>query len=262
MEAIRRFFRHSLLSYRALFGWLNPKVYLIVMVGMPLSQLIFFTFLVNHVYDGENLAGYIGANALLLCVMNSVFGMITVINSDRSSGTLQLVMAAPASKPALFLARSLAHMANGFVTAGIGLIFGIALFHISITSGQVLALIAIWTVSIFSACGLGLIIGSFCLWTPSMHLLTNLLSSILLLLSGANYPLQVMPQALQFIAYCLPLTRGVELTKAILDHGQYDNMGLYIGQEFLLGCVFFALSIGCIRYAAYLARVKGSMDLS
>ncbi|WP_059172104.1 ABC transporter permease [Bacillus sp. FJAT-27445] len=262
METIQRFLRHSLLSYRALFGWLDPKVYILVMVGMPLSQLLFFSFLVKHVYDGVDLAGYIGANALLLCVMNSVFGITSVITSDRSMGTLQLVMAAPANKPAMFLARSLAHVANGLFTACIGLIFGILLFDISITLEAAGALALVWAVSIFSACGLGLIIGSFCLWTPSMHLLTNLLASILLLLSGANYPQAVMPHALQFIAQFMPLTRGVKLTKEIMNEGNYERVLAYTGQEFLLGIVFFIMCIGCIRFAAYQARVKGTMELS
>lgn len=259
---VARFFRHSLLSYRALFGWLDPKVYLLVMVCMPLSQLFFFAFLVKHVYQSVDLAGYIGANALLLCVMNAVFGITSVVTSDRSMGTLQLVMVTPANKEAMLLARSFPHVVNGFITAGIGLLFGILLFGLVIPLKALAALTLIWAVSIFSACGLGLIIGSFCLWTPSMHLLTNLLASILLLLSGANYPLKIMPEALQFMAQFMPLTRGVKLTKDILNEGQYGSMMAYLGQEFLLGCVFFIISIGCIRYAAYLARTKGTMDLS
>ncbi|GIO25855.1 ABC transporter permease [Ornithinibacillus bavariensis] len=261
MEATLRFFRHSLLSYRALFGWLNPKVYILVMVLNPLSQLLFFAVLVNYVYDGKGLVGYIGANALILCVMSSVFGIMTIITSDRYMGTLQLVMASPANKIGLFLSRSIAHILNGLFTSMIGLIFGILIFQIKIPIEAILPLLSVWLVSIFSACGLGLIIGCFCLWTPSMNLIANLLASSLLLLSGANYPQSIMPTWLTYVADFIPLTRGVELTKQILNERNYENVVPILGQEFLLGVTFFIISLLFIKYAEYLSRIKGTMDL-
>lgn len=261
MEAVQRFFRHSVLSYKALFGWLDPKVYVFVMVLNPFSQLLFFAVLVNFVYGGEGLAGYIASNALLLCVMNSVFGMMSVITSDRGMGTLQLVMSTPSSKAPLFISRSLAHVVNGVFTAVMGLLFGILLFGLSIPFDALFSLLVIWLVSIFSACGLGLIIATFCLWSPSMHLWSNLLASLLLLVSGANYPLSVMPAWLEQIAAFVPLTRGVRLTKDIVNQGDFSHMTALLSQEFLLGCFFFAISLVLIAYAEYLARVKGTMDL-
>ncbi|MCG3087302.1 ABC transporter permease [Sporosarcina cyprini] len=261
MEAVQRFFRHSVLSYKALFGWLDPKVYVFVMVLNPFSQLLFFAVLVNYVYGGEGLAGYIASNALLLCVMNSVFGMMSVITSDRVMGTLQLVMSTPSSKAPLFISRSLAHVVNGVFTAVMGLLFGILLFGLSIPLDALFSLLVIWLVSIFSACGLGLIIATFCLWSPSMHLWSNLLASLLLLVSGANYPLSVMPAWLEQIAAFVPLTRGVRLTKDIVNQGDFSHVTALLSQEFLLGCFFFAISLVLIAYAEYLARVKGTMDL-
>ncbi|WP_456276650.1 ABC transporter permease [Bacillus sp. AK128] len=261
MEAVFRFARHSFLSYKALFGWLDPKVYLLVMVISPLSQLLFFATLVNYVYNGENLAGYLGANALLLCVMNAAFGIMSVVTSDRRMGTLHLVMASPANKVSLFLSRSLAHVINGLVTAIIGLLFGLLLFQVSISLEDSLVLLLIWICSIFSACGLGLIVGSFCLWSPSMHLWSNLLASLLLLMSGASYPYTRLPEWLQNIGQFIPLTRGVQLTKEILNEGTYSNIFPLLSEELLLGCGFFTISLFLLKYAEYLSRSKGTMEL-
>lgn len=261
MEAIQRFIRHSFLSYKALFGWLDPKVYVLVMVLSPLSQLLFFSTLVNYVYKGENLLGYVAANALLLCVLNSVFGIMSVITSDRGMGTLHLVMSTPANKVSLFLSRSVAHVINGLVTATIGLLFGVVLFQLTISFHEGLILLIIWVCSIFSACGLGLIVGSFCLWSPSMHLWSNLLASLLLLVSGANYPLSRMPEWLQFLGHFTPLTRGVQLTKDILNDKDYSNVVPLLGEELLLGCVFFAISFALLKFAEYQSRSKGTMEL-
>ncbi|CAM3811373.1 ABC transporter permease [Mesobacillus thioparans] len=261
MEAAQRFIRHSFLSYKALFGWLDPNVYILVMVLSPLSQLLFFSTLVNYVYKGENLLGYVAANALLLCVLNAVFGIMSVITSDRRMGTLHLVMTSPANKMSLFLSRSVAHVLNGLVTASIGLLFGIMLFQLSISLKEALVLLIIWGISIFSAGGLGLIVGSFCLCSPSMHLWSNLLASLLLLVSGANYSVSRMPEWLQLLGQFIPLTRGVQLTKDVLNDGNYTNVYPLLGEEFLLGSVFFVISISLIKYAEYQSRTRGTMEL-
>ncbi|WP_047985983.1 ABC transporter permease [Ornithinibacillus californiensis] len=261
MEGILRFARHSFLSYKALFGWLDPKVYILVMVMNPISQILFFAVLVNYVYDGDDLVGYIGANALILCVLNSVFGIMSIITSDRRMGTLQLVMATPVNKIGLFLSRSLAHVLNGLFTSVLGLIFGMVIFQITIPLEAILPLMTVWMVSIFAACGLGLIIGCFSLWTPSMHLLANLLASSLLLLSGANYPQNIMPDWLLSFADFVPLTKGVELTKQLLNEGNYSNVIPLLSAEFILGICYFVISFLFLKYAEHLSRVKGTMDL-
>lgn len=262
MENLKRFIRHSKLSYKALFGFLDPKTYVMVMLLNPLTQILFFGMLVNYVYEGQGLVGYIASNALLLCVMSAVFGMMSVVTSDRGMGTLPIVMASPASKSVLFFARSVPHILNGIFTSCLGLGFGLLVFDISISISVILPLIIVWFVSIFSACCLGLILASFSFWTPSMHLLSNLLGSVLLLLSGANYSLSVMPNWLSELARFFPLTRGVELTKALVTEGYAPQFTQLLAQELLLGCFYFTISLAAINYAEYLARGKGTMELS
>jgi ABC-2 type transport system permease protein len=261
MDKVNRFVRHAWLSYKALFSWLNPQVYLFVMVINPLSQLLFFSILVRVVYDGEGLPGYVASNALLLCVMNSVFGIMTVVTSDRRMGTLQLVVASPANKGSLFLARSLFHILNGFFTAVLGFASGMLIFGLNISYQVFLPLIVVWIVSIFAACGLGLVIASFCLWSPSMHLWSNLLANLLLLLSSANYPRYVMPEWMTQISNLFPLTRGVEATKQLINVGDSSGVFILMGEEFLLGTLFFVIGILLIRYAEFLARVRGTLEL-
>lgn len=222
----------------------------------------FFSLLANYVYKGEGLAGYVAANALLLCVLNSVFGIMSVITSDRRMGTLQLVVVSPANKMSLFIARSLFHIINGFVTAALGLFFGLLIFKLTLSIEQLLLLMFVWVVSIFAACGLGLVLASFTLWSVSMHLWSNLLANLLLLFSGANYPRTYMPDWMYSISNLFPLTRGVEATKLIVSGGiTFEHIRTLMLQEFLLGIVFYLIGILLFYYAELLARKKGSMEL-
>ncbi|SET06061.1 ABC transporter permease [Paenibacillus sp. NFR01] len=263
MESMARFFRHAHLSFSALFGWLNPSVYLMVMVINPFSQLLFFAVLAKYAYHGSNLASYVASNALLLCVLNSVFGMMTVINDDRKMGTLQLVVVSPANKVAVFFARSLLQIASGLFTAVLGLLFGMLVFGLSFTGEQLVWLGFVWAVSIFAACGLGFVISSFALWSPSMHIWTNLLATLLLLFSGANYSRTHMPGWVRGLSEVFPLTRGVEATKALIRAGSSDfaSISVRMAEEFLLGLGFYLLGLLLFYYAEHLARVKGSMEM-
>lgn len=263
MESIARFYRHAHLSFKALFGWLNPSVYLMVMVINPFSQLLFFAMLAKYAYHGSNLASYVVSNALLLCVMNSVFGMMTVINSDRQMGTLQLVVASPSNKIAVFFSRALFHIVSGLFTAALGLTFGMLIFGLTFSGEQLAWLGLVWMVSIFAACGLGFVISSFALWSPSMHIWANLLAGILLLFSGASYSRSLMPDWMRKLSEFFPLTRGVEATKALISTGEskFTTILTRMAEECLLGIGFFLLGMLLFYYAEYLARVKGSMEM-
>ena len=160
MESVQRFYRHSSLSYKALHGTMDAKTYFLFMIFSPIMQMLFWGFLVRFIYDGKDLAGYVASNALLLSVFSAVFGMMTVVMSDRSSGTLPIVIASPINKTLLFVARTIPHIVNGFITSIIGLILGILVFDLSISFYQFGILMGIWLVSIFAACSLGLILGS------------------------------------------------------------------------------------------------------
>lgn len=263
MESVIRFYRHAHLSFKALVGWLHPSVYLMVMVINPLSQLLFFAMMAKYAYHGSNLAGYVVSNALLLCVMNAVFGMMTVITSDRQMGTLQLVVASPANKIAVFFARSLFHIAGGLFTAVLGLVFGMLVFGLTLSVEQLVWLCLVWIVSIFAACGLGFVIASFALWSPSMHIWVNLLASLLLLFSGASFPRPLMPDWMHTLSEFFPLTRGVEATKMLISAGEggLSTIPKLMAEEFMLGLGFFVLGLLLFYYAEYLARVKGSMEM-
>jgi ABC-2 type transport system permease protein len=262
METIQRFFRHALLSYKALFGMMDPKTYSLFMVFNPIMQMLFFGFLVNYIYEGKDLSGYIASNALLLCVLSSVFGMMSVVMNDRGNGTLPIVIASPANKGLLFIARTMPHVINGFITSIIGLVVGMLIFDLTISLVQFALLMSIWVVSIMAACSLGLILGACSFWTPSMHLLSNILSSLLLVLSGANYSLTILPGYLQDLAHAFPLMRGVELTKQLLNEGDTSQILPLLTQELALGCLYLVIGIWLVNRAESIARKAGTLELS
>ena len=50
---LRVFFVGGLISYRALFNWIRPEIYIPTMLGAPLFQIVFFTYLGRYAKTGN-----------------------------------------------------------------------------------------------------------------------------------------------------------------------------------------------------------------
>jgi len=72
---VRLFFQGALLSYVALFRWLRPATYLASKVLMPLSQILFFSFLGMYATGQANASFYVIGNAIQLAAVSGIFGV-------------------------------------------------------------------------------------------------------------------------------------------------------------------------------------------
>ena len=78
MNFLRVFFVGGLISYRALFNWIRPSMYIPTMLGSPLFQLIFFTKLGQFAH-AESADFYIVGNSVQVAAMASIYGMAMAI---------------------------------------------------------------------------------------------------------------------------------------------------------------------------------------
>ena len=82
MNFARVFFVGGLISYRGLFNWIRPSMYIPTMLGSPLFQLIFFTKLGQYAH-AESPDFYIVGNAVQVAAMASIYGMTMAIANER-----------------------------------------------------------------------------------------------------------------------------------------------------------------------------------
>ena len=61
--AVRVFFVGGVISYRGLFNWISPGIYVTTMLGSPLFQILFFTYLGRYTNSGND-DFYIVGNAV------------------------------------------------------------------------------------------------------------------------------------------------------------------------------------------------------
>src|SRR3982750_3434454 len=173
MNFIRVFFVGGLISYRALFNWIRPAMYIPTMLGSPLFQLIFFTKLGQYAH-AEPADFYIVGNSVQACAMSSVYGMTMAISNERQMQTLGPLLASPANRAAVFLGRGVPVLANGLLvsafTFGVGaLLLG---FHPGLEAVPALALIVVVTVA--SCTAFGMVLGSIGLRAKDVFFASNL----------------------------------------------------------------------------------------
>lgn len=260
MEGIKRFFRSGLYSFKGLFGFLRPEVYILVKVINPIFTVIFFSLIASHAYNTKDITPWVIGNAFVLCMYNAFFGVGTELISERSFGTLKMLIASPANKFTVLLSKTTFHIIDSLITVFIGLATGYVFFNAKIPLDKFPIFLLLLLAAMFSACTLGLFVGSIGLVVRDINLLLNVSSMMLMALSGVNYPIEKLPLFFQKISYVMPLTRSLKGARMLIKN---DTSLIYslLGGELLLGISYALLGYVFLKVMESIARRKATLDI-
>ncbi len=263
MEAIKRMYRSGLYSFKGMYGFLRPSIYILVKVINPIFEVIFFSLVAKHAYGGQDITPYILGNAFVLCSSNAFFGVGTIQIIEREYGTLKNIIASPCNKFSSFVSKSLFHIVDGGITVIIGLITGMLIFNLRIPVNILPQFIIILIAAMFSACAMGLLMGSIGLITRDINLLLNVASMILMALSGVNFPIDRLPTVLQYISKILPLTNALQASKELIYNGYaaMDTAIILIFKEFALGIMYCIVAYLVLKSMETMAKRKATIEI-
>src|SRR5215475_8681026 len=159
-SSLRVFFVGGLISFRALFNWIKPTMYIPTMLGSPLFQIVFFTYLGRYALESENDGFFIVGNAVQVCAMASVYGMTMAVANERQFGTLGPLLASPANRLAVFFGRGVPVLANGLLVSAFGFLVGVVLLDFHPAAGSIPALAFVVVVTTLSCTAFGMLLGS------------------------------------------------------------------------------------------------------
>ncbi len=260
MENIKRFFRSGLFSFKGLFGFLQPKIYILVKVINPIFMVIFFSLIASHAYNTKDITPWVIGNAFVLCMYNAFFGVGTELISERSYGTLKILIASPAHKFTVLLSKTTFHIVDSLITVLIGLMTGYILFNAKIPVNTLPLFFLLLLAAMFSACTMGLFIGSIGLITRDINLLLNISSMMLMALSGVNYPIDKLPIILQKINNIMPLTHALKGARMLINNDMSQIYSL-LSKELIVGISYSILSYFFLKLMERLARRKATLDI-
>jgi ABC-2 type transport system permease protein len=255
------FWEGALLSYIALFRWLRPTTYLASKVFMPITYILFFTFIGVYATGWDNASFYVIGNAIQIAAVSGIYGVTMSIGGDRWEGTLPYLFGTPANRLVMFVGRAIVHVLDGMLGVVLALFWGVVLLRLDLSQTNFLALGLTILVTTFSTAGLGLLLGCLSLTIVEVFFINNLIFFLLLVFSGATVPLDSLPNWVQTVSQFLPLTRGIAAARSIIGGAGLGQVGGLLAGETLIGVFYVTLGYSLFWWFELQAKRRGTLDV-
>ena len=257
---IRRFFDQALLYHKGRSAAFQTEEFVLMQIGYPLVTMIFYCLIATFSFNTANLTSWVIGNAFLLCTNACIFGLGGIFVSERYFGRLRSIIASPCSKMSLILASGVFPALFAICSSACGLIGGSIVFGVDF-SGVNMPLVALAIIiAMISASCFGLFVSIFGLMTDSMHLILNIVSYLLMIFTGAEFPIKQLPFAGQVIAQMMPLTKAIMAVNKLFEGNVREFSSLIIA-EILTGAVYALLTYAIFGFAEKVARRNGKFDM-
>jgi ABC-2 type transport system permease protein len=239
-----------ILWLRQLKRFIRKKASLIGALGQPIIFLFAFGFGLNPVFQAAGQGNYIQFIApgiiAMTVLFTSIFTGVEVI-WDKQFGFLKETFVAPVSRAQIFLGKTLGGMT-------VALIQGILVFFITMLAGfrpQNLLMIPLGFLFIliiaFLFSAFGTTIAARLEDMQGFPLIINFVIQPLFFLSGALFPVENLPKALDIITKINPLTYGVDGMRYAFSGAGFFSPFLSLGV--LLGVSLLLVGIGVYQFS-------------
>jgi ABC-2 type transport system permease protein len=260
VTSLRVFAIGGLISYRALFNWARPAIYIPTMFGSTLFQILFFAY-VGRNAQLRNDAYFVVGNAVQISAMAGIYGMAMAIGGERWQGTLSQLLVSPAKRLPLFLGRMVPQIGNGLIVSAFGFAMSALLldFHPSWSSVPALALIVL--VSATACTCFGSAYGAIGLRARDVFVGANIIYFLMLLFCGVNVPLDTLPDWMESIGRALPLTHGIMAAREVADGAPLADVWDLVATEALIGAVWATVGFALFRFFEAEGRRRATLEI-
>ncbi len=259
MTSLRIFFVGGLISFRALFSFLRPEVYIPSMLVAPIFQILLFVY-IGRSAGLESDEFFVIGNAVQYAAIPCLFAMIFTISGERYQHTLGYILVTPAPRLPLFLGRALPVVVNGFFVAAFSLVVGGLIVGIHVDPSSMAPLALATLICAFSCTGLGLAGAGVGLLLRETAVLANIMFGVLLIFTGANVPVDQLPGWMQSISNVLPFTHGIDAARQVADGASLSDVAGLLATEVALGVAYGAVGYVFIRNAERLSLRYATLD--
>jgi ABC-2 type transport system permease protein len=258
-------------------NWTDPFLFAIYSFIKPISTAAILVVMYGIITQGNFESPiftymYLG-NAFYIYVGQVMAGVSWAVIDDREHyKTLKYMYVAPIHIPMYLFGRGVANFLVGSISVLITIVIGVLFLHLSIDFAAVnwplffLALI----IGVIMLAMMGLILaGVTLLIAHHVWFLGEAVAGALYLFSGAIFPLEVLPPAIRWLGYVIPITYWLELLRRALVGSVADAfptlaglsnnqiLGILIGLTLFFGVV----SIFVFRWAERRAKERGLIDM-
>jgi len=179
-----------------------------------------YTVQSKGIVPGEpNYFQFVAPGIIAMVVMMALMtGLPHAISYEKDIGTLDGMLAAPINRLSIILGKVMAQTVRGMIQGFIILLLAVLLFGVTI-QGNILLVIFLILLTVFSFVGLGILITSFTENEETATMVMMTLMFPMMFLSGVFFPLQQMPDYMQTFAHLLPLTYATTALRKVMVLG-------------------------------------------
>lgn len=247
------------MSFRALFGFMSPWIYVPTLVVTPLFQILLFVF-IGRSAGVQSDTFYVVGNAIQYSSVPCLFAMTFTIAGERFNQTLGPVLVSPAGRLPLFLGRSIPVIVNGAFVGALSFALGSLLLGVEVPASAMLPLALVIGLAAASCTGLGLVLAGIGLRVREQAVMLNIVFGLLLIFTGANVPVEELPAWMEAISRVLPFTHAIEAGRELVAGSELGDVSGLLLRELAIGVVYAVLGYRFLRFMERQGRVHATLE--
>jgi ABC-2 type transport system permease protein len=252
-------------------NWSDPLLFFIYTLAKPLAAALILVVMVQVITGGQGdeiLQFIIVGAALWNVVFGVMAGLVQSILEDRERyRMIKYVVVTPPSLFPFLLGRSLARVIISFVA--VVLTLGVGVFFLGVELDvSLIYLVAATVLGVLAVVALGIFMAGWCLQLrQEAWSYPEAIAGALYLVSGAIFPIDILPAPLQSVAYVMPTTWWLEASRrGLLGHGSPGVIGgvsdgLVMLFLFVSTAIAVPLSLAAFAWFMRRARQAGLLDM-
>jgi ABC-2 type transport system permease protein len=255
---MRVFLASAYYTYRGTLAWLTPATFVGQKLLIPFGQVTFFS-LIGQYGGSQSLDFYLIGNAMVLAASACMYIPLAV-NEERLIGTLQFLVVSPANRLALLTGRVAGHFMEGVLWILIAFGCAVIAFGLDIPESTWGVLLLAIVVASLAAVGLGLLLGGLTYLSLDASISLNGVVFVLLLVSGANIPVEELPGWLAAIGQFLPVTHSIEAARRIFAGKPFGDTAPLLATDLVIGTAYAAAGLVLFGWLESQARRRGTLE--
>lgn len=160
-----------------------------------------------------DMVGYLFLGMLALTLASAGFWDVAfAVKSELDAGTLEPAWLTPTRRETFVIGQTIAGLIMAAVTTVILLVVGVVLFGASLLPQLAIAIPVLALTSI-GVLGIGYLVAALVLRMREANFFVDAADFLFVALSGAAFPIIVLPDVVRWVAYLLPTTHALDLVR-------------------------------------------------
>jgi len=215
--------------------------------------------------DTQFLMTYLLVGALLWNYLSMLFDVLSeTVSWERWEGTIEYTFMSPSSRVTHLLGMGFYAVIYGILQTAMTLGVCYLLFDLDLSNANYWGALLVLSVASVSLVGFGVVAAVLPLLSPEKgQQVSYIVSSVLLLVSGVYYEVEVLPEWMQMIAMFSPVTYALEGSRAALQEGAgMAELWESIWVLLVMGVVFVPLGLFVFHLGESYAKRTGKLKRS